>query len=1346
MEKTKISALFMIMLILIIPFYTSSVFAQDETVVDNTPPSINIKNPPSEVTEPFLDIEGTTNEPVIIETTINSNLYSTLSSNQDNTFKIPITLNEGKNIIEIKVTDAGENFVVKEFEIYCDSQHPQIMYNNIHELSPSYVSKRTVRGTVNKPEIDIEVYVGDKKYSGKSDSQETSEGMYGFEVDISLERTLNIDGTGTVTTQEDNVWQNPVKIVAIDNYGRNSTAEGTIIYTLCGYGHDWDVRTTKVTPEVIIPEHLIMGIAQFSFSANLSYLGNAESNKVIITSPPQITRYDLSQADMEDEKGIIFKEKYYQELFNSATPFCNEDNDVCYFVVNLNSWPYTREELQNVTFIKIPLRMDIYYEYEDINGNIIDNSQRNCWDIEIMVDKEIPLDKIPKNLLNKSINFLNKSIDLIDTIRKPIETVKKYTFVACIGSWAVHFFKSISVEFSCVGVKGDAIPALIRGEETCTTQNMDDEGNLLDCDACLQNLKELREIEKTRNWICDRIFCPSVPTLDYHKQTYEDSVTKVNLCKGVEGMEGILDEEDCEEEYKRAWDSAFLMLDEWERATAEENETTEGFFDMISEGLQFCKRANEQTTQAITVGSGSKQEIYIITEKGDIIMASEWAKLEDVKEEKQGVEVQEGQEQIYYTYDTGQPLKVDEKGYFIYNGSPNNFYQNNKEDHIYVCPDDNFCNDGNKDITMISGKELYINEKGEIQIWEDGTDEKYESSKIKDNNYNTLYKDNKGNINIYSENTRESDIKRLPPIVQSARGIEGENNYILDPTSDIIRSVQAVCLPAVSGWLNLWKQILTAVKQCFESIMITGQGSTGVCKAVLTTYVCDIIYDAIRCTTDSFALGAGQKATGGLVGFAQKISTASKGVSDSVSSRYGQTGMFDVMFNQRKLIHSSCLWAFTGDWGQFDLDTMLSAEVGMPNLGSQGLLYPTTRRFIGSNPLEYGRTTYVYHIGAGIIAGSDLNYKVYLKCSNDNSCLEGRCDCFYKGQEEIYSVNAGSLKAGEIYNQEYYVQQPDHSIRYDKAVIEWSWTDNNGQRQTETIVKDLQEKGEGTPVECKLDPTSGEFRCAYIIGKYGDARIVDVLPSNEKNLNREPYSIGETINFDITVHVESPDPSNPIPKYVKWSLRNSKNKMLYNDSYKIEKDGLSEENFPDKKVEQLCCGTSPKLIYFEELRDHDKLEVEIIERPPDYNQFAIVFTSDDYLTIYEIGKKEVNEDETEWELQEEITERLYSYFDEEHREIEFTIESKKVKLEIKGDPKKGNAVVVVMQREVKKQDCIEGEENMHFKVELLHSKTTEDHEGECCAKRIETEDIKFTIDCNEYDEEENGEEEEENNS
>ncbi len=1257
--KLKFIAIICIFLILGMPVYTARVFAQDDEqettedkgiIVDNTPPSITIEELPEKVTEPFLDIKGTTSEFIVIEVTLNSDCYDTINSNEDNTFSIGITLTEGENKITINSTDVGGNSVIKEFDVFCDSEQPQILYNNIYELSPAYTAKQTVKGQVNKPNINIDVFVNEKeKYSGKSDSDGN------FEIDIKLEKSIKIgvtDKSITVGTQEENAWENKIKIVATDDYGRETTVEETILYTLCGYGSDWDVKTDKITPEVIIPEHLIQGIAQFSFPINLTYRGRGDPSEVSLTSEPQLTSYELSMSSQE---------KFQDELFpGSAMGYWDDDYTHGYFIVNLNAWPYSKDELNNLSFIKIPLRLDIYYEYEDINGDIVENTQRNCWTISIMVDKEVPLDKIPKKLLNTTINLLNSTINLIDAIKKPIDTIKTYTFIGCAGSWIVYLGQSIASEFSCVGVKKEAVQALINDKDTCVSIQ-----EVGDCDACLQSLKSLRETEKVRNWLCDRIFCPAVPSLNYHTETYKDSITnqEKNLCK-KRGK----DSKQCEEEYKRAWDSAFVMIDEWEKANAKEGEIEESFFDKISEGLAFCEKAKDQEITVVTVDSGNKQKTYLIDNEGNVWEAEERVEIKVGDKEPEGVWVgKENEDMVFYGY--GNKIEADEQGYLIFE------------------------------------------ENGII-----------------------YYIDKEGKTSEYNEDVKESDIDKLPSIVQSKRGIEGKDNYILDPTSDIIRSVQAVCLPAVSGYLNLWKQILEAVKQCFETIMITGEGSAGVCKAVLTTYVCDMIYDVIRCTGESFSFGAGEEISGGITGVMQKISTAGKNVADSVSSRYGQTGMYKTMFVDRKLIHSMCLFAFTGDWGEFDLDTMLSAEVGMPTLGSQGLLYPTTRRFIGSNPLEYGRTTYIYHIGTGIIAGADLNYIVYLKCSNDNSCTDGRCDCFYKGKEEVYNIASGSLSAGDMFSGEFFEKIIDSPVRYDKAVIEWDWTDNKGEMQTTTKVQNIEEAGEKTPDDCKLDSKSGEFRCKYIIGQYGDARFIDIYPSDNRNLKKVPYSIGETINFDVEIEIIPPGSGDKIPKYLVWKVTDHKNKEIERDTIKIPKtDGRWEDKLPGYTIGDVFGSeTGDKIKGIDSLKGYkNQLDVnlDLIQYSTTDTRFAVIFTAEDYYEVcYDLSK-----DTGGWYIKndDDCKGRTYNK-DNKIIKIEYG-EGKGVEFNLNSNPdfsKDGNwGAVIEVEKGQKIEGCVDGEAKWKVKFELLHSKENKEGRYECCGRSIDSEEFEITIDC-----------------
>jgi hypothetical protein len=442
------------------------------------------------------------------------------------------------------------------------------------------------------------------------------------------------------------------------------------------------------------------------------------------------------------------------------------------------------------------------------------------------------------------------------------------------------------------------------------------------------------------------------------------------------------------------------------------------------------------------------------------------------------------------------------------------------------------------------------------------------------------------------------------------------------------------------------------------------------------------------------------------------------------------------MFNERKLIHSACVWAFTGDWGEFDLDTMLSAEVGMPTLGSQGLLYPTTRRFLGSNPLEYGRTTYIYHIGAGLIAGADLNYRVYLQCSNDNSCIGGKCDCFYRGDEEIYNVNSGSLSASEMYNEEFYIDIPDSYVRYDKAVIEWDWTDNNGERQTTTKVQDIKDIGQRSPDDCKLDSASGEFRCSYIIGKYGEARFVNIEPSDEKQIRKnavqELYSLGEKINFDLEIEIKKPESGYQIPKYLIWRLTDNNNKEIGRKEIRIPKDdGIWEDTLPGFEIEDVFGTESKDTIKTEALKGYEnKLDVkELIGEPKEDSTFAVIFTEEKFYKIYSVSKK--GEDWTI--IGNSIAKPQY---DSGARIIEYKDKGIKFELNSNPDLSTGNySAVIIVKKAQKIEGCVDGEANWEIRFELLHSKKKPNHEGtspadyECCGSSIEKEDIGITIDC-----------------
>jgi len=392
--------------------------------------------------------------------------------------------------------------------------------------------------------------------------------------------------------------------------------------------------------------------------------------------------------------------------------------------------------------------------------------------------------------------------------------------------------------------------------------------------------------------------------------------------------------------------------------------------------------------------------------------------------------------------------------------------------------------------------------------------------------------------------------------------------------------------------------------------------------------------------------------------------------------------------------------------------------------------------------LEYGRTTYIYHIGAGLIAGANIdNYRVYLQCSNDNSCTDGMCDCFYRGQEERYKIpsGSGSLSAGEMFNEEFFEKVIDSPVRYDKAVIEWDWTDNTGKKQTTSKVQDIEEAGERTPDDCKLDSGSGEFRCKYIIGKEGFARFVDIDAIDSLEKRDVVYGLGNIINFDVEVEVKRPDSNYVIPKYFTWKLTDGNGneiaKMnnpfripITDSNWKTKEPKFEIENVFGKETEAYMDLNEPGDGY-ETLQMNEKL----IGNPTEDLLFAIVFSKENY------KRYSVKEENSKLELdkpKEILTAQKGKEYDTlKYRGAEFEITRPT-------DPDKERVYgrIISIDAGGKIQECDkDGKAYWNIKFELLNSKLKKDKEGEedklgsyeCCGKSIETEEFDITIDCGE---------------
>ncbi len=358
--------------------------------------------------------------------------------------------------------------------------------------------------------------------------------------------------------------------------------------------------------------------------------------------------------------------------------------------------------------------------------------------------------------------------------------------------------------------------------------------------------------------------------------------------------------------------------------------------------------------------------------------------------------------------------------------------------------------------------------------------------------------------------------------IQSAIGAT-DKDEIVDPTSGFLRSVQCLCLPAITGYLKLWRAIMVAVKACFQTILLTGDGNPGVCRAVLTQYVCDLIYDLIQCFSTKYNAGFqrdyGTSNAGNLIG---TLTSAGRDVERTISGRYGDSSLYRALFAERQLVHALCLWAFTGTF-DFDFNTLIEGEYGDLPVASQGLLSPCQRRYISYNS-NTGKATFNYYFGVGLVAGADLTYRVNLQCSDGWDCDYGngneRCDCAGDAQNQSITLSgaSSSMSRYDVLEEEY-----DGLItkdyRFDKVILEYTYRDKDNDQVKRQVSCDISGVGGTAPGFCQFDVGQGIYTCSVDIGSSSYAQLLSV----DDPKSTSGWGVGDTVYINTMVMQNIPD-------------------------------------------------------------------------------------------------------------------------------------------------------------------------------------------------------------------------------
>ncbi len=1165
-------------------------------------------------------------------------------------FREEITLRQGINKITIKATDRAGNKVQKIYTIYHDSEPPEILETNIDSLSPSYVRDVTITGTVSE-EAYVCIYINSEveiKPYREEEVDESAEDIFGeseycgstengtFSIDIELRRdpdyAYDLESptpqTRTMLIRTGTAWRNNIRIIATDRVGlRNDPGEGEeIIYTLCGGGGDWGIIVDDVMPAEITPRHLLEGMAQISFSVDLIWRGSGPK--------PGIADIDITRGypmDMSSDLEKTFDTDWVSQIYDDAW---SDEFDKGYVLIDLKAQdpdpsdemttyekeknlsqhnqglcfnvPFTdKSYLEQAGCIRIPLTFMIDYEHERIvriRDEFIPRketlTQKECMDVEILIQPRIPPDMIPNAFLEGSVDILNATIEGIDAVLSLVEPVLKATTLACFGMWAGFYVKKATEGFNCLGVDINECQCTAEddGLTACGYTGKKEGITETDCKKCLESKISTKTFEKYMHLTCDRVLCPAVPSYETYieknrqndksncygvtEADYSDEMDEDKKCKyapkGLAGSEGpikISDTDCCAEEYMHEWDAGALMMNELKESQdlagkLGGNRSWAEAWRGISD-FKLC-RPGENEQRQINFGSDGW---YIIEENPNYDPKKNVDQRTDFKTLVwEGIPLQERRISLTdnrvlsdnISLTKGTPLTdVQNRNSVIrldrcdeYNKDKDYFYKQGYwpwfmtdvsfESSIVFVPVQTL--EGFGENNLPEGYQIVGNP---TTIISDVGEENIQTQRIQDSNGQEHWYRVDTREYIEPSTIREQDRIPIPPSTEVSRSKKiyvpeqivrdacsgFTDQYIINPPDSIFRSVQSVCLSGIYSYLKMYKKILGLINNCFQTILITGDGSSGVCQATLSYYVCDVIYHMFSCFKGYSGFGTATER--GTIGFFKGIVGSGAEVQQAIQNRYSDTNLFNVMFVDKKLLHSACMGFFGADT---DIDIMSMAEqvIEMP-VRSTVVIMPANRRFIGYNPIN-GITNHVYHVGLMIVSGSDnMRYEVDLVCSTDNSCdsryfENGLCDCAYGGEEITKDItNAfggnGRLDQGEILNEEAFIpisyDTYDAKVRYDKVRIEYDYLlADQRQIQKEVVERELSQIGGEPFVHCLFDILSGTYRCS-IFEELTTACIIDgpdIYFNNEKIDEETPLVItqgAKSLRFSFEAKKES---------------------------------------------------------------------------------------------------------------------------------------------------------------------------------------------------------------------------------
>ncbi len=1049
--------------------------------IDTEPPIIDF-NIPEVVTESRYKINTTTNEPVNITYVVssvenNKTDVKNVFVNAAGGFSFDLELSpDVLNYVEIKAVDRAGNELKYNTQVTPDTKDP-VLEINLQELSPSFSRSIHINGKVSE-KATIEIILNDKHAAFQTTNDDGT-----FSIPITLETKTNVSSQPTEVSIEANIaFPNQVKVIARDRAGRTVTkGPETVEYKLCGTGGPFTIITGDPLPDKLNPRLLLNGVQMFGFPFTIEYKGGYN----VTVHNIQLRHLDVSPKE---------KSKFDNNLIKVINPLVAKSKKaVGYADVKFSSFDPLKDNKEATTFdreknisqhrigdclvpgfgcMRFFLETDIEYTeakpapvFADPNRATTTSTteaehkhQRTCIKTEVMIDMTRPESLTPKKHLQSTINFLNTTINAIDSILKPITTIGTYLFYGCAGGtlglyaqtavekWNCDFSSSLSV-FS----QGGKWDKRIAQSGLCDEVYAGQDKKKSACKSCEDSIRRNRNFEfNILRPICDRVACPSAPTLQTYMRNnvgrVDDVTDLVNKeSKNNPGLSTVYSKwgvqiggdkrlfvgNDCA--YKktnngefgyseRGYESVRKIFKLYRGTLTQGNVKPEDCNELLRPANPNCCGTNYMKEWGTACGVSTLGLDTFDELKESACLAANLEGRNDVDGEQcnrlwnsiAGFCEPEGGA-VPEVINTGVKYKDQQKAAV------------ENEVRIFVIPrtleDRSSFATGFETATATKYNLFvgYISSKYEFEeLDKQGSKTKKSVVDTQDSYLDNFYLNAKASattrkpINgiFYNENGTLADYDLVKDKLEEAicneagggsckpdleniynrvKNVIGTTNqeYIVVPDSGFLRGVQCACFPSVIGWLNRWKQVATITKNCLQTILVTGTGSAGPCEQFMSQYICDFAFETISCFAQKFsAPGPGKRIQfGGIGNIVGTLTSAGTETQNRIRSRYGDTAVFKTMFEERKLVHSMCAAAFGLPWKP-DLENLFKETVDQAPIPTQGLIKPCRRRFAGFVPTTNppGLTTWVYEFGIVVLPGSKINFDVELECSNGFRC------------------------------------------------------------------------------------------------------------------------------------------------------------------------------------------------------------------------------------------------------------------------------------------------------------------------------------------------------------------------